>query len=77
MVKASEQEPNLPTINDTEVQTDLAPATDDSQETQTGEGLDTFMVTLGGKVYAVKAHNSVEAGKKAQEKFDKETKETK
>lgn len=68
---------NLPTINDTDVQTDLPAATDDSKVTQTGEGQETFMVTLGGRVYSVKARNSVEAGKKARAQYDKETKETK
>jgi len=68
---------NLPTINDTEVQTDLPEATDDSQEHQEASDTETYMVTLGGKVYSVKAKNSVEAGKKARSLYDKETKETK
>jgi len=68
---------NLPTINDTAVQSDLPEATDGSKETQEATEFETFMVTLGGRVYSVKARNSVEAGKKAQAKFDKETKETK
>ena len=68
---------NLPTVNDTAVQTDLPEATDDSQEKQEASEYETFMVTLGGRVYSIKARNSVEAGKKAQAKYDKETKETK
>jgi hypothetical protein len=68
---------NLPTINDTAVQTDLPEATDGSQRTDEASEYETFMVTLGGRVYSIKARNSVEAGKKAQAKYEKETKETK
>lgn len=77
MAEAKEQaqnEENLPTLNDTDVQTDLPEATDDSKETQTGEGQETFMVTLGGNTYSVKARNSVEAGKKARKLYDEEQK---
>lgn len=73
----SQPSENLPTINDNEVQTDLPEATDDSQETQTASDTERFMVTLGGRVYAVDAKDSTEAGKKARKMYDKETKETK
>lgn len=75
MAKNEEQEPNLPTVNDTDVQTDLPPATDDSQEHQEGADYLPYMVTLGGNVYSVKARNSTEAGKKARKLFDEEQKE--
>lgn len=72
-----QDEPNLPIINDTDVQTDLPPATDDSQVHQEASDYETYMVTLGGNVYSVKARNSVEAGKKATQLFNDSQKETK
>jgi len=76
VAKSDEQEPNLPTVNDTEVQTDLPPATDDSQEQQEASDFLPYMVTLGGDVFSVKARNSTEAGKKAQKLYDEKHKET-
>lgn len=73
----SQPSENLPTINDTDVQTDLPEATDDSQEVQKASDTEKYMVTLGGRVYAVEAKDSTEAGKKARKLYDKETKETK
>lgn len=77
MATEDNQPENLPTVNDTDVQTDLPEATDDTQETQEASDKDRFMVTLGGNVYSVDAKNSVEAGKKARALYDKETKEKK
>jgi hypothetical protein len=73
----SQPSENLPTVNDTDVQTDLPEATDDSQERQEASDTEKFMVTLGGRVYAVEAKDSTEAGKKARKLYDKDTKETK
>lgn len=76
VAKSDEQEPNLPTVNDTDVQTDLPEATDGSKEHQTASDELSYMVTLGGNVYSVMAKDSTEAGKKARKLFDAE-KETK
>jgi len=70
MAKNEEQEPNLPTVNDTDVQTDLPPATDDSQEHQEASDTLPYMVTIGGNVYSVQAKDSGDAAKKAQKLYE-------
>lgn len=68
---------NLPTLNDTDVQSDLPEATNGKEEQQKASKTSRFMVPIGGKTYAVDAENASEAGKKARALYDKEEKETK
>jgi len=75
MAKSEEQEPNLPTVNDTDVQTDLPAATDDSQEHQKASDTLPYMVTLGGNVYSVQAKDSTDAAKQAQKLYEADEKE--
>lgn len=78
MSKPDEQEePNLPTVNDTAVQTDLPEATDDSQEHQEASDTLPYMVTIGGNVYSVQAKDSTDAGKQAQKLYEADKKEKK